>query len=307
MRKKKGIKYITVFVITALGVSLILNIYLVTKVGELGNQVNQIMFEQQYLSSEVSGQTNQIMSVLDEFQQQQSWLGTINIEATTTTSVGDGELTFKWLVKELEGTSDVMLNYAFTEDDQYTSTPATEIEQGLFEATIPFESSIGPVWKPTEVYGVTKYVNEFDKGLNFEIEEEQYEKTAFNYYISVLKEDGSYKNGDIQTGYLHDFSTQMYGFVQTGVYLEEKEFRVYLNQDVKEGNENLIEQVFLLKYQQDELIGEEELDMNDSGPGHRSFEKNNIENYKDMRLWLKVVYPNGETFEKEILSGDKEN
>lgn len=57
-----------------------------------------------------------------------------------------------------------------------------------------------------------------------------------------------------------------------------------------------------LKYQQGKLIGEEELDRVDEGPSNSSFEKNNIDIYDDMRLVLKVAYPNGETFEREIIN-----
>lgn len=300
MRKKK-VKSVRIFVVSVLGISLILNLYLVGKVNELGNQVGLVKSDQQYLSSEISDQTSQIMNLLDDFQQQQSWLGKIEMEASLT-GIGAGELRFTWLIKEMESASDVLLHYAFKEDEKFTSIPASELEHGLFEASIPFEAGLGPIWQPTEIYGVTTHAEALDDGQYNEITDDQYESTEIQYYVSVLKEDGSYKSSDMQTGYLYDFITELYGYVDTGVYLEDKVFRVYLHHHVAEGSDNVVENVSLLKYQQGKLIGEEELDRTDKGPSNSSFEKNNIDIYKDMRLVLKVVYQNGEMFEKEIIN-----
>ncbi|MBS3680775.1 hypothetical protein KGF86_11155 [Ornithinibacillus massiliensis] len=301
MKEKKPIKYACIFGISALFISLFLNIYLLTKVNELGNRIGQVMSDQQYMSNELENQTSEIMSLLDDIQQQQSWLENIDTEVILT-SAGDGELRFKWLIKELAGESDVRFHYALREDEQFTSIPATERERGLFEASIPLETGMGPIWQPTEIYGVTSHVEELDDVPINEITDDLYDSTQFQYYVSVVKEDGSYKSGDIQTGYLYDFLTELYGYMETGVYLEDKVFQVYLHHYVAEGLDNVIENVSLLKYQQGKLIGEDELDRIEEGPSNSSFEKHNIDIYDDMRLVLKVVYRKGETFEREIIN-----
>lgn len=301
MKEKKLIKYACIFVASALFISLFLNIYLLTKVNELGNKIGLVKSDQRYMSSEIENQTSEIMSLLEDIQQQQSWLGNVDTEVIFT-SAGNGELRFTWLVKELADESDVRFHYALKEGDQFTSIPATEREQGLYEATIPLEEGMGPIWQPTEIYGVTSHVEELDDVPSNETTDNLYESTQFQYYISVANVDGLYKSGDIQTGYLYDFLTELYGYVETGVYLEDKVFRVYLHHYVAEGLDNVMENVSLLKYQQGKLIGEEELDRVDEGPSNSSFEKNNIDIYDDMRLVLKVAYPNGETFEREIIN-----
>jgi hypothetical protein len=67
---------------------------------------------------------------------------------------------------------------------------------------------------------------------------------------------------------------------------------------------NVLEEAYLLKYEGKSFIGEEELlfDEQLSPPDEllRHFQLDRVKQYENMNLILKVVYSNGDTFEKEV-------
>ncbi|WP_042149803.1 hypothetical protein [Paucisalibacillus sp. EB02] len=66
------------------------------------------------------------------------------------------------------------------------------------------------------------------------------------------------------------------------------------------GEVDVIEEVYLLEYSGQKLINEVELDWHDGTENTSIFRIEDVEKRDDLNHILKVVYPNGEVFEKEL-------
>lgn len=304
LESDKYIKFFRLFVAIALGSSLVMNFTLLSRLDQLENQVHSVSNNQHNIISNVNGQTSHIQSVLNDIKEEQSWLSTITMDLNTQ-ELKDGlaEATFEWQVKELQNDSEVIFNYAYGDNEDYTAIPAKELQHGLFQVKVPIKFKIEPLW---EVGLITTNSNNQQEMSKQEMEEKMAEEQRQNplkYFVSVSYDD-MVKSGNIQTEHLGHVGMNDYGIIQTDIHMDDENFDVTLIHNNLNNSSIVIEEVYLLKYEDKKFVEKVELESDDqNNPSDQDvhfFYLNQIKQYEDARLVIKVVYSNGETFKKEV-------
>ncbi|WP_202080432.1 hypothetical protein [Caldalkalibacillus salinus] len=304
MESNKYIKPFMIFVSAALVVSLIVNFNLLSRVGEIENSVYSLSNNQHNMITDINGQSGQIRHVLNEFKEEQSWLGQIernvNMDAIDQ---GQVALSYTWQVKELQPGSEVVFHYAYGQSDEFTSLPAEELQQGLFQVNLPLEVDMEPRW---EIYQYT--VNRSDQSHAVEEQEvfakeeviKERDETALRYFVSVTNDD-MVRSGDMQKEHLDHLGTSKYGHIQTDIHLDEENFAVNLEHYTD--SMQRIEEASLLMYEDNTLISEQEIERDEHRSPDEHYQFFRLEQQKrddQARHVIKVRYSDGETFEKEI-------
>ncbi|MCC3359205.1 hypothetical protein [Bacillus sp. REN16] len=276
-----------------------MNFTLLFKVNQLEEQAGYISGLQQDISYRVENQASVVYNALEEFKNEQSWISTISMQIDNK-KIKDGEAiaTFNWQVKELQNNSMVEFHYSFGGDGEvYTSLPAEEVQNGLFQVMLPFEFEKEPQWRIGQITSDSYYSEEVS-------EKEAIEglQNTINFYVTISHDD-LVKSSEIQQEFLEDLRSSFYGSIQTDVHLFNSKLDITLINYLVDDKSMYVEKAILLKYKGNTLIGEEELqgiEENGSENMERFFHLNQVDKYEDIRLVMKVIYSNGETFEKEI-------
>ncbi|WP_202078102.1 hypothetical protein, partial [Caldalkalibacillus salinus] len=251
---------------------------------------------QHNMITDINGQSEQIRHVLNEFKEEQSLLGQVerNVDLDAIDQAG---LTYTWRVKELKPGSEVVFHYAYGHSDEFTSLPAEELQQGLFQAILPLEVDMEPQWKVNEYTANQWHAVEEDE---VSIELDQTDQTTFRYFISVTNDD-MVRNGDIQTEHLDHVETSKYGHIQTDILVDEDDFAVSLSYYTI--SMQRIEKASLLMYEGNTLIDErdiERVELRSPDEHFQLFQLEQLKPYEQARHVIKVRYSDGKTFEKEI-------
>lgn len=285
--------YFTIIVLVMLGVSLGMNFSLLDKFGQIQSQMSLFSDSQFRIIEEVDNQTNYLHDLLNEFTEEQSLISTITMEINTEKlESGDVEATFQWQVKEYHEDADVVFHYAFGDTETYSSIPAVELERGLFHVKVPFDLELEPEWE----------IKTYDDGGLLGETTEETPIAELSYFVSVSDGD-LIKSGALQTDNLGYLGMNNYGLVFADVHIyNDDPLMIWVSNHMVDTSIYL-EEAYLLKYENSRLIDEENLELepyDENNPDSRYFSRSQIEDYEDMRIVLKVVYNNGDTFEKEI-------
>ncbi|MUK88946.1 hypothetical protein GMD78_11125 [Ornithinibacillus sp. L9] len=301
INRKNYIKNFMIFVSMTLGISLIVNVTLLFKINDIENQVNDIFHMQHTINGNVNNQSSNIQNVVNDFKEEQRLISRAIMEINTNDSTGGTvEGSFEWQVKELHSDSEVLFHYTYGEREDYTAIPADEIEQGLFQVTIPLEIDLVPQW---EVALIRHSAHAHEEISIQEMEARKAEEQeTLKYYVTVSHED-TIHSGEVQTEYLGAFGANYYGTIQTDLDMDDEDIDVHLVHHNMGDLSLIVEEAYLLMYEEDTLIGEEEIELqnkNSSDAMTRFFHLKKVEPFESMRLVIKVVYSNGETFEDEV-------
>ncbi|SET64358.1 hypothetical protein SAMN05216389_11844 [Oceanobacillus limi] len=303
MDQNKYIKFFRIFVVVALVISLLTNFGLLTKLDELENQVQTLGHVQEDILRNVNDQTNRIQSEINDMREEQSWISKIEMEVDEEKMTGgQSEAAFNWQVKEMPRDGEVIFNYSLgeDEDEEFISVPAEELEQGVFRAQVPFDIELEPMWNNTILNSNTNSLEEMSKR---EYEERRNQHTI-QYFVSVSS-DESLKSSDIHTEDLGHFGSRQYGSIQTDIDLYEDMVNITLFQHKVNESSVEVDEAYLLKYEDETLVEEEEMvvtDEHESDPMTRLFHLNEIEASEEMQLVIRVVYSNGDEFERVVFN-----
>lgn len=294
------LNYFRMFIVIALAASVVMNFNLISKLDHLEMQLNNVFNNQHNIISNVNSQANQVQNIMDEFKAEQSWISRINMDFDPSkVREGQAEATFEWQVKELQSNSEVTFNYVYGEGEDYITLPAKELQNGLFQVKVPIEVKLEPSWR---VGVITSSNNEeMSKQVIEEAMMKQERESRIKYFVSVSYDD-LVKSGEIQEEHFGHIGSSYYGVLHGDVILEDKNFSINLFNEYMMEPTITLEKVYLLKYEGNKLIGEEELTLQPGPPEEwpRHFHINQVEKNDTMRLSLNVVYSNGDTFEKEV-------
>ncbi|WP_010283653.1 hypothetical protein [Bacillus timonensis] len=275
-----------------------MNFSFLSKVNQLEQRVGNISDSQHDLVQQMDNQASQVNAELQEFIDKQSWMSRVTMQIDNNeTKNGEAKATFQWQVKELQNNSEVMFHYSFGKSEKYTAIPAVKLEEGLFQAKIPFTFDKEPQWRIGLITPDSYHSEEAS-----EKEALDGDQDMISFYVTVSYDD-SVKSSELQNEYLKDYRSSYYGIIQTDVHVFRSKLDITLiNYQIDEKSVS-VQRAILLKYKGNTLIGEEELEMVKESPqeyGERFFNLNQVEKYDDIKLVLKVVYNNGDNFEKEI-------
>ncbi|MBE4909167.1 hypothetical protein IMZ08_13960 [Bacillus luteolus] len=295
-------KYFRIFIVIALAASLILNFNLLVSLDRVEHQVNSLSHNQHNILSDVNSQAGQIQNIMNEFLNEQSWISRIHMEFDQSEAEdGKAAATFEWQVKELQSNSEVTFNYVYGPGEDFITLPAKEIQQGLFQVRIPIEVEVKPLWEVGVITTTGSSMEEESKQKFEDRMEERDQQHRLKYFVSVTYDD-MVKSSEIHTEHLGHFGTSKYGIIRSDIHIHQDNISLTLyNEFMMEPSDHVVN-AYLVKYEGDKLIEEEE--MESLGPEEewpRHFHVNQIEKYENMRLVIKVEYSNGEIFEKEVL------
>ncbi|MEH7238652.1 hypothetical protein [Bacillus sp. JJ1562] len=275
-----------------------MNFTLLSKVNQLEQEISYYSGFQHEITSRIDSQASEVYNALEEFKNEQSWISKITMQIDTKELKNSEAIaTFNWQVKELQKASEVMFHYSFGDEQEYSSQPAKEIQNGLFQVEVPFEFEKEPQWRVGQITSDSYYSEEVS-----ETEEIEDLQDTINFYVTVSYDD-MVKSSEIQQEFLEDLKSSYYGTIQTDVHIFNSKLDITLVNYLLDEKSMYVEKAILLKYKGNTLIGEEELqgiEENLSVNMERFFHLNQVDKYEDIRLVMKVVYNNGDTFEKEI-------
>ncbi|MCT2535178.1 hypothetical protein NC661_11710 [Aquibacillus koreensis] len=293
----KNVKIISGIVVVLLVVSVILNLSLLSKLKNVEYQLSDLEFSQQININRVNDQISYIQSAMDNIRQENSWISEINVDFDTDINESKDTLaTFEWKIEELRKEAEVNFNYAFGANEEYASIPAEQVNDGVFHVTIPIEVHVEPLW---EVSIFDERTNEFNQPKH---KKDDYDQD-FLYFVSMTNDD-VVKSSEIHTDNLSYIGTSQYGVIETQVNLFEEEFNVTIQSYDAGESPFRIEEVYLLKYEDNSVVDEQKLDPEADnhtvGHPYAFFNSTQIKRSENMNLTIKVVYSNGDTFEEEV-------
>jgi hypothetical protein len=222
------------------------------------------------------------------------------VEMTINTNgVGEGEAKalFKWQVKEWQKDSQVFFHYAIGTNNEFEKLPAEQVEQGFYQVKIPMSVVLEPIWD-VKLIESSSNMEEMSEKVK---EEQRMEKYSLKYFVSIESGDGV-KSGDIQSESFDYLGTNQYGILQGDIHRRGKKASVTLMQHQTSGETSVVDEAYLLKYQDETFISEEPMQLEDEQDGNfRLFQLREISPYEEeMRFVIKVVYQDGAIFEKEV-------
>ncbi|MFN7249619.1 MAG: hypothetical protein ACK4M9_02410 [Anaerobacillus sp.] len=303
-------KFFKMIIVGLLVISLLINARLLLRFSDFENQVNSIYYSQNDIRSTVEDQASNFYGILEEFKREQSWISPVRMEVGNK-NLGSGQmqLNFNWQIRELVTNSEVVFHYKLGEDPKYSSAPAVEIGKGLFEVSIPFDFQLEPEWYTAVSVGSSTNMeaDAIDEGYM-----RDYNKSEISYYVTVSKND-LVKSGEIITDNIGYLGNHYYGSLETFVDIYDEGFHLSVLTMPSNGKV-FLKDAYLNKYKNGQLIEEEKLDFSEADHDsnwdieehgfhyHKNFPNLPNEKFEYTSLVLKVIYSDGNSFEREIFS-----
>ncbi|ADU32093.1 hypothetical protein [Evansella cellulosilytica] len=290
-----------IFIAAALAASLFMNILLFSKLERMEQEISHVVSYQHSIRSSVDDQADHIYSVMNQMQEDQSWLTPVSMDIDTThMQSGQAAVKFEWQIKELPTDAHVVFNYALGSSETFTEVAVEEIKNGLFQVSIPFEANLKPDWYVTTHFSDGNSSASYDEVVDEHIDAKENE---ISYFVSMI-DNGIVKSGTMDVTNIGYLGSSYYGFLYTDINRNNDDLYVNIQND-DYGAVHSLERVYVLKYKDGELIEEEALqtDVHQEGYEHSPtylYTEEPLIVGSNSRFVLKAVYSNGETFEKEI-------
>ncbi len=299
----KHLKELTAVIVA---ISLVLNIFLVSKIMRVEEQVNQLSHEQYSMINRIENQSSNIGYMLDEFKREQSWISSIRMDIDTEgLPEKPAALDFEWQVKELMVNSEVFFHYKYGLEKEYRKVAAIDQGNGLFKAKIAMNLPLEPEWHTSFSFSSNQL--EMERTIE-ERNHQEYQKYELSFYITV-ESDQLLKSSNIQTEHIGYLGTSYYGMIEAYGHQHDSGYHITVNRPSYYGETNMsLTDVYLVKYQNGKLLEEEKLLLNEYiNDGYMEmdevvvFEKSSSDEKFDFsRLLIRVVYSDGAVFERVI-------
>lgn len=305
-------KYIKVFVVAVLVISLFMNVRLLSRMENLENSVNNINHYQSQLMNSVNNQSSSIYNAMEEFKREQSWISPIHMDVDTENlEKGQTTLRFEWQIKELMKNSEVVFHYKYGEaGEEYSSVQAVEKESGLFEVSVPVEIILKPEWHVSvSTSGRNGNMAEETKREIEEKKMKEDDNSQLSYYVTVSTDD-LLKSSQMNTTNISHLGMNYYGPLDIHIDIHEGGYYASVMAPPTYYTINVVlEEAYLLKYKDGKLVEEEKLVIRETNedPNFKEMpielhKQSTKEKFEYTSLSLKVVYSNGDVFEREVYS-----
>ena len=302
-------KHFKILVVGILVISLMINIRLLSKINDVEYQVNSLSNTQFNIMSSVDNQSSHIHRIMEDFKREQSWISSIQMEVgTVDLETGKTTLNFNWQIKELLQNSEVVFHSKRGEEQDFTSTPAVETENGLFEVSIPTEVQLKPELHTSISSDYMDGEIEVERAIE-EKNEKEHNNNTLSYYVSVTNEN-LVKSSEIQSNYIGYLGASYYGVLETRVDMYNDSYNVsVMVPPIYNDSDISLQAAYLMKYKDGKLVEEERLISNEEiYEGNRPAKERYIhlekessdEKFEYTSLGLKVVYSNGASFEEKL-------
>ncbi|SFL57640.1 hypothetical protein SAMN04487943_102290 [Gracilibacillus orientalis] len=303
MEKERYIKGFQLFILIVLIVSLFMNIMMFSNMKNVEEDIRILTDNQRMLSNNVNNQSDIIRQELDDFIKEQSWISPITMETDKkqVEENGSTDATFSWQLKDFHQDAEVMFHYKYGGTDEFTEIPANEESEGMFQVHVPVEMGLKPEWQVS----VSESSGNSNSSSQVEVSEQAMEsvkedpENQINYFVSV-SHDGQVKQSAQQSEHLDYLAPRSYGSLFSNVNFNNDDVRVHFYYYNVSNQENIVEKVTLLKYQEDSLLEEEQFTLRDEETKNRPYDLEPFEQYDNMRLVTEVEYTDGTVYEKQV-------
>ncbi|MCD8510051.1 MAG: hypothetical protein LRY73_09405 [Bacillus sp. (in: Bacteria)] len=286
-----------VFVGIALIILLITNLSLSLKMNHFENRLNNLSHDQQQVMSSVNNQTNHIQTVMNDILEEQSWITPIRFDVEANSAQSNEVITtFEWQIKELPQNAEVFFNYTYADEEDYTTVPAKEVKNGLFQVKIPFELDLEPTWN------ISRSASQRGGMMVEESSMEYYMGENLKYFVSMSDEYMT-KSGSQEGFNLEHYTASLYGNIRVSIHENNDDIIVDVYGE-SYNQSNLLESVTLLLFENGQLLDEIKMikseDHEDNYYPSEHFWLEPLEAGSFSNLVINVMYSNGQTFEKEV-------
>lgn len=301
------INYLKAFISIFLISILFYNFHLFSKFENIENQLILLLNNQTQIMSDVRNQSSNVSHQLKMFKEEQDWISDIRmVEEIVSIEDGKTMLSFNWQIKEIDKNSGVIFHYKQGESEEYQSVSPIEIENGLFEAKVAVEIQLEP-----KVYVDASSGIGLEREVQAVIEEKMMKENIQNeisYYVTISNNDVM-KNSEIHTKDIGYLGSNYYGTLNGFIDIHGEGYGLSIVMPPT----NIIpkvelEEIFLLKYKDNKLMAEEKMTQMEKTDAPNmevreykvGFYMNSEEEFDYTKLKIKLLYSDGNIFEKEI-------
>ncbi len=268
---------------------LIMNIVLITKIGDLSNQVEDLTRNNNNLQSSLNVITSNVNQSLDQFTKERSWISPVEVnDEKTTVGNEQGLAVLNWQIKDYQENAEVIFHYRQAESEEFKNIPALNKGAGFFEVSLPMEIKVEPFWN-IQVVRSEKF------GTSTAEMAKQVEQTVgYNYYVS-MKTGDIIKSSEISYFDVAYLAKVKYEPIQGHVEIKNNKYSISLveNQDFAS--------VLVKFFDGDHVIATKAMHVPADQNGLRSYALSYDPGSQSIsHIVIQVKYMNGNTFEKEI-------
>lgn len=283
-------KYLSII----LGLVLIINIALFSKIGDLNNQIADLSQNYNNLRSSVNSISTNVNQTLDQFTREQSWITPAEIDEEKTKIENDKvAAVLNWQIKDFQEGAEVVFHYRQSESGEFTAIPAASKGGGLFEVSIPLEIKVEPLWAID--------MTMTSKGNGFSEKASKVPDSApqtIGYYISMQTGDTlkSSEIANLDPAYL---AKTKYEPIQGHVNISDNKLNISIFEHYPGSNN--FESVILKIYDGNNLVTEKNLEVQQTDNNTKIYSLSYDAGSPSIsKLVIQVKYTNGNTFVRDI-------
>jgi len=279
-----------------LAVIIIMNVVLISKIGDLNNRVQNLSHNYNNLGSSINSVTSNVNQSLDRFIREQSWITPVQINHEKSKVDTEQVLAvFNWQIKDYLEESEVVFHYRLSDTEEFTTVVAESINTGFFEVSLPLEIKAEPSWE-VNISRTEKGVSE--QSIEQIAREIKQADKPIRCYVSMKTKD-SIKSSEVSYINYEYLAHIKYEPVRGHVHIDGNQYNISLFDDSITTNN--MESITAEFYNGNNLITHKQLERQDDQNGIKSYHLSYSSDSEDVsHIVLEVEYSNGDTFQKEI-------
>ncbi len=280
----------------SLAVILIMNIVLLSKIGDLNNRIQNLSNNYNNLQSSINSVTSNVNQSLDRFTREQSWITPIQINNEKSKVDDDqGLVVFNWQIKDYQEGSEVTFHYRESDSEEFKTITAESVNTGLFEVSLPMEIKAEPSWELNISWSGERGAEQVTEKI---AREKKQVAQTLRCYVS-MENDGTIKSSEISYQNFDYLTYMKYEPIRGHVSINDNHYNISLFEE-NNGN-NGYESLLIEFYNGDNLVTREPLEVQEDQNGMRLYDLSyNSGSENISHVIIEVKYKNGDTFQKEI-------
>ncbi len=275
---------------------LIMNIVLLSKIGDLNNRIQNLSHNYNNLQSSLNSVTSNINQSLDQFTREQSWITPIQINhEKSKVDDAQGLVVFNWQIKDYQEGSEVIFHYRESDAEAFKTITAESVGTGLFEVSLPMEVKAEPFWELNTSWTGERGPEQVNEKI---VREKNQAAQTLRCYVSV-ENDGTIKSSEVSYQNFEYLTYMKYEPIRGHVSINDKHYNISIFEE-NNGN-NGYESLIVDFYNGNNLVTREPLEVQEDQNGMRHYDLSyNSGSENISHVILEVKYKNGDTFQKEI-------
>lgn len=282
----------------AVGLVLLINIVLLSRVGDLNNQVESLSRNYSNLQSEIGSLSGNIDQKLDRFTREQSWITQVSVnEGKTNLKDQGGTVALNWQIKDLPEAAEVVFHYSESESGEFKSVPAEGKDAGFFEVSVPLEIEVAPFWDimVSKTRGLGTATSE-----QTVVPAEPSVQQVFRYYVSMKIKDTT-KSSEVSYLDIAYLAHTKYEPIAGHVDINDNDNRYSISLFEHNPSNNNFKSVLVKFYNGNKKVFEKAMEVRDIENGMKNYNLTyEADSKKISHLVIQVNYQNGKTFEKKF-------